>query len=172
MKSTFIVAGFVALAGAFGSAGLVVAAPASAACAPGFTSIPCTIAENVAAAPAQTVQGLAQAPVNFAGQGCAGYNDADGKPTGKSSSCGVPGVFSQLAGQGCPPGDGDQDPGTCGLPALPGNFATGLGVIATAPVVTGGALAAAPGTLANSLANAPGQFVRAITHGGTDPESE
>ena len=49
MKSTFIVAGFVALAGAFGSAGLVVAAPASAACSPSFTSIPCTIAENVAA---------------------------------------------------------------------------------------------------------------------------
>jgi len=170
VKSTFIVAGFVALAGAFGSAGLVVAAPASAACAPGFTSIPCTIAENVAAAPAQTVQGLAQAPLNLAGQGCAGYKDADGKPAG-TSSCGVPGVFANLAGQGCPPGDGDTNPGTCGLPALPGNFATGLGVIATAPVVTGGALAAAPGTLANSLANAPGQFVRAITNGGTDPES-
>lgn len=172
MKSTFIVAGFVALAGAFGSVGLVVAAPASAACSPSFTSIPCTIAENVAAAPAQTVQGLVQAPINFAGQGCAGYKGTDGKPTGSTSSCGVPGVFSQLAGQGCPPGDGDTDPGTCGLPAIPGNFATGLGVIATAPVVTGGALAAAPGTLANSLANAPGQFIRAIQNGGDDPETD
>jgi hypothetical protein len=171
VKSTFIVAGFVALAGAFGSAGLVVAAPASAACSPSFTSIPCTIAENVAQAPGDTVQGLVQAPINFAGQGCAGYKDDKGDPAG-TSSCGVPGVFSQLAGQGCPPGEGDQNPGTCGLPAIPGNFATGLAVIATAPVVTGGALAAAPGTLAGSLANAPGSFIRAIQNGGTDPESE
>lgn len=158
MKSTFIVAGFVALAGAFGSAGLIAAAPASASCATGFTSIPCTIADNVAKAPSQ-----------LAGQNCA--DDAE--------TCGLvaaPGQFAgavvdlpnqvatglqtpqQLVGQNCP---ANSPQNVCGLTGAPGQFfgaGGGLEQIVTAPQ-----------TIAGALAAAPGQFASAIQNGGTAP---
>ncbi|KQY08020.1 hypothetical protein ASD37_08650 [Mycobacterium sp. Root135] len=171
MISKFLAALVIAAAGLFAGLFAGMAAPASAACAPGLTSIPCTIADNVAAAPAQ-----------LAGQSCAEYT-AGGKGTGTFSKCGLASV-ENLAGVGCPPNEDGSNPGdgSCGLVAVPGQFAagvaglpsqfaTGAGIIATSPVIAGGALAAAPGTLANSLANAPGQFIRAIQNGGSDPES-
>jgi hypothetical protein len=64
VKSTLIVAGMIGFATA---GGFALAAPASASCAPSFTSIPCTIATNVAAAPGQLAGGLAAAPGQLAG---------------------------------------------------------------------------------------------------------
>ena len=119
VKSTLIVAGLI---GAASAGGFVLAAPASAACAPSFTSIPCTIVTNVAAAPAQTAASLAAAPGQLV--------------TGLAST-------SQLVGVGCPEDDaGNTVP--CGLPAVPGQlansittlpqqFAQGANQIATAP---------------------------------------
>jgi hypothetical protein len=144
--------------------GFTVAAPAQAACAPGFTSIPCTIVDNVA-----------QAPGTLAGQGCAQSNDPN-----YSSTCGLPSI-ANLANVGCPPDDDGNRTDPCGLPAVPGQFFTGIATlpvqaaiganqIATAPVAIAGGLAAAPGQLAGGLAAAPKQFVDAITHGGTDPD--
>ena len=147
MKSTFIVAGLIGFASA---GGFALAAPASAACATGFTSIPCTIATNVAAAPATTVGSLAAAPGQFVG--------------GVAST-------AQIAGVGCPEDDkGNVEP--CGLPAVPGQFVAGIAGLPSQFAAGGNQIATAPQTIAGALANAPGQFVRAITNGGTDPESE
>jgi hypothetical protein len=178
VKTKFLAALVIACAGLFAGLFAGVAAPASAApapgCAPSFTSIPCTIAVNVGQAPVQLAGGLLQAPSQLAGQTCAGYTVSDGNggttPAG-SSSCGIPGVFANLAGVGCPPnGDGtNPGDGTCGIPGLPGNFATGANQIATAPQTIAGSLLAAPGQLAASLAAAPGQFATAIQNGGTTP---
>lgn len=168
MKRILIfVAAVLGAVGIAGLGGLTAAAPAQATCAPGFTSIPCTIAEQVVQAPQQIAGGLAVAPGNLAGQGCAQSNDNTYK-----SSCGLPGAVENLvAGTGCPPdGNGNRtDP--CGLPALPSQAMTGAQVIASAPVVTAVRLGQAPGELAGGLAKAPGQFVRAILNGGKDPET-
>ncbi|MCV7252434.1 hypothetical protein H7J86_09700 [Mycobacterium hackensackense] len=168
MKRILIfVAAVLGAAGIAGLGGFATAAPAQASCAPGFTSIPCTIADNVAKAPAQ-----------LAGVGCDQPTDG----SGYKSSCGLAGAPGQLLSQGCPP-DGDGNTVTsCGLPAVPGQL---LGSIATLPaqaVVGSGQIVTAPQNIANGLANAPrqiagglaaapGQFVRAILNGGTDPES-
>lgn len=169
MKRILIfVAAVLGAAGIAGLGGFATAAPAQASCAPGFTSIPCTIADNVVQAPQQIADGLAVAPGNLAGQGCAQPD----KPAKQDSSCGIPGAVQNLVlGTGCPPDNGarvDQ----CGLPALPSQALTGAQVIATAPLVTAVRLGQAPSELAGGLAAAPGQFVRAILNGGTDPESK
>ena len=148
VKSTFIVAGLIGFASA---GGFALAAPASAACAPGFTSIPCTIADNVSQAPAQTAGSLVAAPGQFVG--------AVASLPGQA----VEGALTpaQLAGVGCPE-DEDGNVPACGLPAVPGQFfgaGGGLEQIVTAPQ-----------TIAGALAAAPGQFVSAINNGGTAPE--
>ena len=146
MKSTFIVAGLIGFASA---GGFALAAPASAACAQGFTSIPCTIAQNVSTAPAQTAASLAAAPSQFAGA-------VVDLPNQAAQGLQTP---AQLAGVGCPVEDGETVP--CGLPAVPGQFfgaGGGLEQIVTAPQ-----------TIAGALAAAPGQFVSAINNGGTAP---
>lgn len=148
MKSAFIVAGFV---GAASAAGFAFAAPASASCAPSFTSIPCTIVTNVAQAPAQTAAGLAVAPQQL----------ADGLAV-------APGQL--LASKGCPANsDGSVDP--CGLPAVPGQLAVGIATLPLQAAAGVQQVVTAPQTIAGSLAKAPGQFVRAIMNGGTDPQS-
>jgi hypothetical protein len=145
VKSTLIVAGMIGFASA---GGLAVAAPASADCSPSFTSIPCTIATNVAAAPVTTAAGLAAAPGQLVG--------------GLAST-------AQVAGIGCPT-DSTGATIPCGLPAVPGQFlGSGLTQIVTAPVAIGGALASAPFDIAGGLAAAPGQFLSAIQNGGTAP---
>jgi hypothetical protein len=145
VKSTLIVAGMIGFASA---GGFAFAAPASAECSPSFTSIPCTIATNVAAAPAMTAGNLALAPGTLI--------------TGLAST-------SQLAGIGCPP-DSNNNPVPCGLPAAPGQFlGSGLTQIVTAPVVIAGQLAKAPSDIATGLLAAPGQFLSAIQNGGTAP---
>ena len=165
MKRILIfVAAVLGAAGIAGLGGFATAAPAQASCAPGLTSIPCTIADNVVQAPQQIADGLAVAPGTLAGQGCA-QPTSGGKYT---STCGLPSI-ANLANVGCPPdGDGKRtDP--CGLPAVPGQL---LGAIVTLPsqaVVGAQQVVTAPQTIANSLAKAPKQFVDAITHGGTDP---
>jgi hypothetical protein len=78
----------------------------------------------------------------------------------KPCRCGLPPDSTN----GTNPGDG-----TCGIPGLPGNFATGANQIATAPQTIATSLLAAPGQLAASLAAAPGQFATAIQNGGTTP---
>jgi hypothetical protein len=147
VKTTLIVAGFIgcASAGAF-----VAAAPASAACAPSFTSIPCTIVTNVAAAPAQTAASLAAAPGQLV--------------TGLAST-------SQLVGVGCPDDDAG-NPVPCGLPAVPGQLANSITTLPQQFADGAKQIATAPATIAGSLAAAPGQFARAILNGGTDPESQ
>lgn len=171
MKRILIfVAAVLGAAGIAGLGGFATAAPAQASCAPGFTSIPCTIADNVVQAPQQIADGLAVAPGNLAGVGCA----QPSKPTGvkQDSSCGIPGAVQNLVlGTGCPPNSDGTRVDKCGIPQLPADFATGAQVIATAPLVTAVRLGQAPSELAGGLAAAPGQFIRAITHGGTDPES-
>jgi len=147
VKSTFIVAGLIGFASA---GGFALAAPASAACSPSFTSIPCTIATNVAQAPAQTAAGLAAAPGQFAGA-------VASLPEQAAEGARTP---AQLAGVGCPVDD-DGNPTECGLPAVPGQFfgpGGGLEQIVTAPQ-----------TIAGALAAAPGQFGSAILNGGTAP---
>ncbi|MCX2710457.1 hypothetical protein [Mycolicibacterium sp. J2] len=163
MKSIFVIA---ALIGAAILGGFTVAAPAQASCAPGFTSIPCTIVDNVVQAPQQIADGLAVAPGNLAGQGCAQPN----KPAKQDSTCGLVGAPQQLlAGTGCPPAEDGSRVDQCGLPAVPGQALAGAVQIVTAPQTIAGNLAAAPGQLAGGLAAAPGQFVRAIMNGGKDP---
>jgi hypothetical protein len=144
VKSTLIVAGLIGVASA---GGFAMAAPASAACAPGFTSIPCTIVTNVAAAPVTTAGSLAAAPTQLA-----------------SSLTAAPGQF---VGVGCP-ADKDKNVAPCGITAVPGQFfGAGVNQIVTAPIAVAGGLLAAPGQLAASLAAAPGQFASAIQNGGT-----
>ncbi|MBI3225583.1 MAG: hypothetical protein HYZ39_11075 [Mycolicibacterium cosmeticum] len=167
MKRILIfVAAVLGAVGIAGLGGLTAAAPAQASCAPGFTSIPCTIAEQVVQAPQDIAGGLAVAPGNLAGVGCAQPKPVGGKQY--NSTCGLPSI-ANLANVGCPPdGDGNQtDP--CGIPALPSQAMTGAQVIATAPVVTAVRLGQAPAELAGGLLRAPKQFADAITHGGTDP---
>ncbi|MDT5029112.1 MAG: hypothetical protein QOE61_5538 [Micromonosporaceae bacterium] len=145
MKSTLILAGFVACAGA----GFMAAAPASAACSPSFTSIPCTIAENVAAAPGQIATGLVAAPGQFLGTSCP--LDGDGNST---APCGITAAPGQLVG---------------GLSAAPGQF-VGAVVGAPAQFATGATqIATAPVAIAGGLLAAPGQFLSAIQNGGTAP---
>jgi hypothetical protein len=145
VKSQFLAALVIACAGLF--AGLFARVAAPAACSPSFTSIPCTIVQNVGQAPIVTAGSLLQAPSQLAGQSCAGYKNADGTATGTSSSCGIPGVFANLAGVGCPPNSDGTNPGdgTCGIPGLPGNFATGANQIATAPQTIAGSLLSCAG---------------------------
>ncbi|GAB7066335.1 hypothetical protein H7J06_03975 [Mycobacterium hodleri] len=145
MKSTFIVAGLIGFASA---GGFALAAPASAACSPSFTSIPCTIATNVAQAPAQTAAGLAAAPGQFAGA-------VVSLPEQALEGAQTP---ANLVGVNCPP---DSPQNTCGLTGAPGQFfgpGGGLEQIVTAPQ-----------TIAGALAAAPGQFGSAILNGGTAP---
>ncbi|BDX34381.1 hypothetical protein TUM20985_49280 [Mycobacterium antarcticum] len=147
MKSTLIVAGLIGFASA---GGFALAAPASADCAPSFTSIPCTIATNVAQAPATTIDALGQAPGQFAGA-------VTDLPNQFAQGAQTP---QQLVGQNCP-ADSPQD--VCGLTGAPGQFfgaGGGLEQIVTAPQ-----------TIAGALAAAPGQFVSAIQNGGTAPET-
>jgi hypothetical protein len=148
VKSTLIVAGLI---GAASAGGFAFAAPASAACAPSFTSIPCTIVTNVASAPVDVANGLATTAPQLVGVGCPKDDD------GNATACGLPAVPGQLF---------------TGIATLPVQALVGANQIATAPGAIAGNLAAAPGQLAGGLAAAPGQFVRAITHGGTDPESQ
>ena len=151
MKSTLIVAGMIGAA-SLGGFAFASAAPAQAACAPSFTSIPCTIVTNVAAAPAQAAAGLIVAPQQLAN----GLAVAPGQ---------------LVASVGCPANsDGSVDP--CGLPAVPGQLLGGVGTLPLQAAVGAKQIATAPQTIAGALAAAPGQFVRAITHGGTDPESQ
>ena len=164
MKRILIfVAAVLGAVGIAGLGGLTAAAPAQATCAPGFTSIPCTIASEVAQAPQNIANGLAVAPGNLAGQGCAQSNDPN-----YSSTCGLPSI-ANLANVGCPPdGDGNRtDP--CGLPAVPGQLATGIGTLPLQAIVGAKQVVTAPQSIANALAKAPKQFADAITHGGTDP---
>ncbi|MEU0496559.1 hypothetical protein [Mycobacterium sp. NPDC006124] len=163
MISKFFAAVVIAAAGVFAGLFTGLAAPASAACAPGFTSIPCTIADNVSKAPSQ-----------LAGQNC-----PDDSPSGTCGLAGAPQQFSDavgalpgefakgaqtpanLVGVNCPP---KSPQNTCGLTGAPGQFfgpGGGLEQIVTAPQ-----------TIAGALANAPGQFTRAIQNGGSDPESQ
>ena len=144
MKSTLIVAGLIGFASA---GGFALAAPASAACATGFTSIPCTIVTNVAAAPATTAGSLVAAPGQLVG--------------GIAST-------TQIAGIGCP----EDDKGNvqaCGLPAVPGQLAVGVGSLPAQFAVGAGQILTAPQTVAGALAAAPGQFISAIQNGGTAP---
>jgi hypothetical protein len=156
--------------GIAGLGGLTAAAPAQAQCAPGFTSIPCTIADQVVQAPQQIADGLAVAPGNLAGQGCAQPNKPAGSKKGYTSTCGLPSIVN-LANVGCPPdGNGNRtDP--CGLPAAPGQLVGGIASLPAQALVGANQIATAPSTIAGSLAKAPGQFVRAILNGGTDPDS-
>ena len=166
--SKFFAALVIAAAGLFAGLFVGVAAPASAACAPGFTSIPCTIADNVSTAPAATVISLAEAPGTLLGQGCAQPDDPN--PSGNASNCGLPSI-TNLAGVGCPPDEGaSTEP--CGLPAAPGQFADAVVGLPGEFAKGANQIATAPQTIAGALANAPGQFIRAIQNGGTDPESE
>ena len=168
MISKFFAALVIAAAGLFAGLFVGVAAPASAACAPGFTSIPCTIADNVSTAPAATVISLAEAPGTLLGQGCAQPDDPN--PSGNASNCGLPSI-TNLAGVGCPPDEGaSTEP--CGLPAAPGQFADAVVGLPGEFAKGANQIATAPQTIAGALANAPGQFIRAIQNGGTDPESE
>ncbi len=163
MKSIFVIA---ALIGAAILGGFTVAAPAQASCAPGFTSIPCTIVDNVVQAPQQIADGLAVAPGNLAGQGCA-QPDA---PAPQDSTCGLVGAPQQLlAGTGCPPDDNGGRVEQCGLPAVPGQLFTGIATLPVQAAVGANQIATAPQTIAGSLAKAPKQFFDAITNGGTDP---
>ncbi|MEN4477972.1 hypothetical protein [Mycolicibacterium cosmeticum] len=165
MKSIFVIA---ALIGAAIFGGFTVAAPAQASCAPGFTSIPCTIVDNVVQAPQQIADGLAVAPGNLAGQGCAQPTDG----SGYKSSCGLPGAALNLAGEGCPPGEDGSTTTTCGLPAVPGQLFTGIATLPVQAAIGANQIATAPQTIAGSLAKAPKQFFDAITHGGTDPDPD
>ena len=143
MKSTLIVAGLIGFASA---GGFALAAPASASCAPGFTSIPCTIADNVSQAPAQVVVGLASAPGQLA-------DSVSTLPSQFAEGAQTP---QQLVGQNCP---ADSPQNVCGLTGAPGQFfgaGGGLEQIVTAPQ-----------TIASALAAAPGQFASAIQNGGT-----
>jgi hypothetical protein len=161
VKSIFVIAAMIAAA-ILG--GFTVAAPAQASCAPGFTSIPCTIVDNVVQAPQQIADGLAVAPGNLAGQGCA-------QPTDKkyTSTCGLPSIVN-LADVGCPPDDKGNRTDPCGLPAVPGQFVSGIAGLPLQAALGANQIATAPQTIADSLAKAPKQFVDAITHGGTDPD--
>jgi hypothetical protein len=164
--SKFFAAVVIAAAGLFAGLFAGVAAPASAVCAPGFTSIPCTIAENVAAAPATTVGSLAAAPGTLLGQGCA--QPTNGNPSGTASNCGLPSI-TNLAGVGCPPdGDGNSTE-PCGLPAAPGQFAGAVVGLPGQFALGANQIATAPQTIAGALAAAPGQFASAIANGGTAP---
>jgi hypothetical protein len=166
VKSIFVIAAMIAAA-LLG--GFTVAAPAQAACAPGFTSIPCTIVDNVAQAPGQIVNGLAVAPGNLAGQGCAQPTKPSGAP--QDSTCGLVGAPQQLlAGTGCPPAEDGSRVDQCGLPAVPGQLFTSIATLPIQAAVGANQIATAPQTIAGSLAKAPKQFVDAITHGGTDPD--
>ena len=163
MKSKFLAALVIACAGLFAGLFAGVAAPASASCAPGFTSIPCTIADNLGQAPATTIASLTAAPGQLAGKDCATYAD-----TGGSSSCGLPSIVN-LAGQGCPPdGDGnDPGAGSCGLVAAPGQFAGAIVGLPGQAAQGVNQIVTAPQTIAGALAAAPGQFVSALQNGGT-----
>ncbi|MDP9165714.1 MAG: hypothetical protein M3O32_06595 [Actinomycetota bacterium] len=148
MISKFLAALAIAAAGLFADLFASVAAPASAACAPGFTSIPCTIATNVAAAPATTAGSLAAAPSQVAGAVVNLPNQfAQGAQT-----------LQNLVGENYPDGSALD---TCGLTGAPGqSFGAGGGL---EQIVT------APQTIAGALAAAPGQFASAIQNGGTAP---
>jgi hypothetical protein len=161
--SKFLAAALLACAGLFAGLFSTVAAPASADCAPSFTSIPCTIVTNVAQAPATTIGSLSQAPGTLLGQGCA--QPTGGNPSGNASNCGLPSI-TNLAGVGCPPDSSGNSTEPCGLPAAPGQFGS---AIQNAPGQLAVGLLSAPGTLAASLAAAPGQFISAIQNGGTAP---
>ena len=153
MKRILIfVAAVLGAAGIAGLGGFATAAPAQASCAPGFTSIPCTIADNVVQAPQQIADGLAVAPGQlFASKGCPANDD------GSVSPCGLPAVPGQLV---------------TSIGTLPLQAIVGAQQVVTAPQNIANGLANAPRQIAGGLAAAPGQFVRAITHGGTDPESQ
>lgn len=168
MKRILIfVAAVLGALGIAGLGGLTSAAPAQAQCAPGFTSIPCTIADQVVQAPQDIAGGLAVAPGNLAGQGCAQSNTpAGGKKY--TSTCGLPSIVN-LANVGCPPdGDGNRtDP--CGLPAVPGQLVGSIASLPAQALVGANQVVTAPQAIAGGLAKAPGQFVRAIMNGGKDP---
>ncbi len=168
-KILIFVAAVLGAVGIAGLGGLTAAAPAQATCADGFTSIPCTIAEQVA-----------QAPATVAGVGCAQPKPVGGKQY--NSTCGLPSI-TNLVNVGCPPDDKGNQTDPCGLPAVPGQLAAGLASlpgqalvgaqqVATAPVAIAGGLLTAPQQIANALGKAPKQFADAVTHGGTDPDPD
>lgn len=169
MITKFFAAVAIAAAGLFAGLFAGVAAPASAACAPGFTSIPCTIADNVSQAPGQFVGAIRDTPGQITGQNCA--QPDGGNPSGNLSTCGLLSI-TNLNGTGCPPGGDGKTSEPCGLTAAPGQFGEALaglpGQFAQGAVQIG----TAPAQVAGGLAAAPGQFIRAIQNGGTDPESQ
>ncbi len=166
MKTKFLAAMVIACAGLFAGLFSSIAAPASAQCAPSFTSIPCQIADSVSQAPATTIGSLAQAPGDFIGGDCA--QPTGGNPSGNPSSCGIRSI-TQLNGTGCPAdGDGNSTE-PCGLPAAPGQF---IGAVTGLPgqfALGAAQIATAPAQVAGGLAAAPGQFISAIQNGGTAP---
>jgi hypothetical protein len=169
VKSKFLAALVIACAGLFAGLFAGVAAPASAQCAPGFTSIPCTIAENVGQAPIVTAGSLLQAPGTLLGQNCA--QPTSPNPSGNASNCGLPSI-TNLAGVGCPPGSADSagvsasgEP--CGLPAAPGQFSDAIAGLPGQFAIGANQIATAPQTIAGALAAAPGQFVNAIQNCGS-----
>lgn len=168
MISKFFAAVVIAAAGVFAGLFTGLAAPASAACAPGLTSIPCTIADNVSNAPSATIISLSQAPGTLAGQGCAQPDDPN--PSGNASNCGLPSI-TNLAGVGCPPGDdgngGAPSGEPCGLPAAPGQFADALAGLPGQFAIGANQIATAPQTIAGNLLAAPGVLANSLTHGGT-----
>lgn len=166
MKTKFLAALVIACAGLFAGLFAGVAAPASASCAPGFTSIPCTIVTNVAQAPATTVGSLAQAPGQLTGQTCA--QPDGGNPSGNASTCGLLSI-TNLNGTGCPPNSDGSSSEPCGLTAAPGQFGSAIVGLPGQFAIGAAQIATAPAQIAGGLAAAPGQFFRAITNGGTDP---
>ena len=169
MISKFFAALVIAAAGLF--AGLVagVAAPASADCAQGFTSIPCTIADNVSQAPGQFAGAIRDAPGQITGQSCA--QPTGGNASGNLSTCGLASI-TNLNGTGCPPDDKGKSTEPCGLTAAPGQFGDALAGLPGQFLQGAVQIGTAPAQVAGGLAAAPGQFIRAIQNGGTDPESE
>ncbi|MDX1887978.1 hypothetical protein [Mycolicibacterium sp. 050158] len=161
MKTKFLAALVIACAGLFAGLFAGVAAPASASCAPGFTSIPCTIVTNVAQAPATTVGSLQAAPGQFLGQTC--DQPTNGNPSANASSCGLLSI-TNLNGTGCPPNSDGSSSEPCGLTAAPGQLGS---AIVAAPGQLAGSLAAAPAQLAGGLLSAPGTLFNSLTHGGT-----
>ena len=166
MISKFVAALAIAAAGLFAGLFAGVAAPASAACAPGFTSIPCTITENVAAAPGQFVGAIRDTPGQITGQNCA--QPTAPNPSGNLSTCGLLSI-TNLNGTGCPPDSKGKSTEPCGLTAAPGQFGNALAGLPGQFAQGGVQIATAPVTIAGALAAAPGQFVSAIQNGGTAP---
>ena len=169
MISKFFAAVVIAAAGIFAGLFAGMAAPASASCAPGLTSIPCTIADNVSQAPGQFVGAIRDTPGQITGQNCA--QPTNGNPSGNLSTCGLLSI-TNLNGTGCPPAGNGDSTEPCGLTAAPGQFGDALAGLPGQFALGAVQIGTAPAQVAGGLAAAPGQFIRAIQNGGTDPESQ